>query len=436
MPLKPEAEKASFFQAYAGRLKLFSRNAKLYLASAVLFGIASGILNLLFNFFMLSMGYNEAVIGTLVTIRSSTSLLLALPLGYLTDRIGRKQAFFWGYLAVAFAVGMIILFPKLGLLYTMNVVMGAGQALSMVAMGPFLMENSHEEERTYLFSFASGISTVAGSIGQWIGGYLPGWFGKLFSVDPSSPTAYAWSLGTMVVIALFALIPNLMMVKKVSSDTDRSDFAPLAFMKSNPGSLSKLILPLLMTSIGAGMIMPFMNVFFRNVHHQADATIGVMFAWGSLAMGIGLLIAPVLAERYGKIQVVVITQTLSIPFLIVLGFSPVFVLSLGAYYLRVMLMNMSSPVYSTYVMERVDTRHRAMVASLTSMAGQFGWAISPTISGMLQVKYGFQPSFAITISLYVISISMYYAWHMRKKFIGFQNIETSEDKPGAEVFNK
>jgi len=72
------------------------------------------------------------------------------------------------------------------------------------------------------------------------------------------------------------------------------------------------------------MIMPFMNVFFRNVHHLSDASIGVLFAWGSLAMGVGLLLAPVLAEKFGKIQVVVATQGLSIPFLALLGFAPWF----------------------------------------------------------------------------------------------------------------
>ncbi len=86
--------------------------------------------------------------------------------------------------------------------------------------------------------------------------------------------------------------------------------------------LSKLLLPMFMTSIGAGLIMPFMNIFFSTVHQQPDHVIGTVFAWGSLAMGIGFIMAPAFADKYGKIKVVVITQALSIPFLILLGFSP------------------------------------------------------------------------------------------------------------------
>jgi MFS family permease len=132
-------------------------------------------------------------------------------------------------------------------------------------------------------------------------------------------------------------------------------------------------------------------------------------------MGIGLLLAPALAERFGKIRVVVATQGLSIPFLALLGFSPWFALAAVAYYVRLVLMNMSGPVYTTFTMERVDPESRAMVASLSTMASNFGWAFSPTLSGYFQVHYGFGPSFGVTILFYVVSVVMYYVWFWGKK---------------------
>jgi MFS family permease len=161
--------------------------------------------------------------------------------------------------------------------------------------------------------------------------------------------------------------------------------------------------------------MPFMNLFYRVVYGQPDPVIGTLFAWGSLAMGVGLLAAPALADRFGKIQVVVVSQALSVPFLILMGFSPWFWLSAGAYYVRVSLMNLSNPVYQTFVMESVDPEARATVASLTSMAWSFGWAFSPTISGELQVAYGFGPPFIGTILLYSIAIVMYWVFFLRRQ---------------------
>jgi MFS family permease len=378
-------------------------------------GIAMGVYRLLFNFYVLSLGYDEAVLGNMITASSVTSLVAALPMGYLADLLGRKNSLVLGNVFVALSIAMMVFFPSIPMFIIMNIVLGAAQSLSGVTMGPFLMENSSEEERTYLFSFSSGLRMTAMSIGEWVGGYMPTWFGNWQNVTATSAPAYAWSIGAVVVVLAISLIPNMMLSRQRLDGKERSVFAPIQYMIKHPGTLGKLVIPMLVTSIGAGLIMPFMNVFFRNVHQQSDATIGVMFAWGSLAMGLGLLIAPALAERFGKIQVVVVTQALSIPFLAILGFSPWFSLSALAYYVRLTLMNMSSPVYQTFVMERVEPDSRAMVASLTSMAHHFGWAFSPTISGYFQVNYGFWPAFLSTIILYAISIVMYYVWFWKTR---------------------
>ncbi len=405
-------ERRSVLSTYLSRVRAFTSNARLFLLSLLFFGVAMGISQLLFNFYVLSLGYNEATLGNLVTARSLTSLIAALPMGYLTDRIGGKHAFLLGYLGYGISMALMLLYPSVPMFIAMNVLQGVAQALSGVATGPFLMENSGAKERTYLFSLSSGLRMTATSIGEWLGGYLPGWAAGFIAVSAVSSKAYGWSLWVMAFLSLASAIPVILMKANLRSISQRSAFAPVSFVRKNPGLLSKLILPSLVISIGAGMIMPFMNVFFRNVHNQSDAAIGVIFAWGSLAMGIGLVAAPALAERFGKIQVVTATQALSIPFLALLGFAPWFEVSVVAYYIRLTLMNMSGPIYSTFTMERVDPESRGMIASLSSMAGNFGWAFSPTISGLLQVRSGFNWPFTITLITYVIAIGMYYVWFL------------------------
>jgi len=416
-PDEPGIEKKSNpVKIYIERLKAFSTNARLFLVGAFLFGIAGGINQLLFNFYVLSQGYTEGTLGKIVTARSLTTLLAAIPMGYLVDKIGRKRAFFLSHLCFALSLVCIILFPSIPIFLIMGVVQGLSQSLSVVAHGPFLMENSEETERTYLFSISSGIGTTAGSVGQWFGGYLPGFFAGMLMVSAMDTQAYSAALWFVVVFALLALVP-IFFIKENQRDTSakRSVFAPVTFFKRDPKKFTRLILPSLITSIGAGMIMPFMNVFFRNVHKLPDNSIGTIFAWGSLAMGIGLIIAPAIAERIGKIQTVVATQALSIPFLLMLGFSGRVEFAIIAYYFRLTLMNMSSPIFSTFAMEQVEPEARAMLASLNSMAFNFGWAFSPTISGILQERHGFKPPFAITIVLYIISTSMYFFWFWYKK---------------------
>lgn len=404
---------------YLDRLKAFHPNARLYLLNAVITGASLGIFRLLFNFFILSKGYDSALLGTFITISSISSLVSALPLGYLADRLGRKPSLILGAITVIGSVSVMALAPSVAVLIAMNITLGLGQSLSGVTMGPFLLENSTEKERIYLFSYSSGLQTASAFVGNWVGGYLPTWMANLFNTTSTSTLAYGSSILMIALVAALGSIPLFLLRKPLSGYTANGNFAPWSFLRKNGKVVGRLILPMLVTSIGAGLIMPFMNVFFRTVHHLPDPVIGTLFAWGSLAMGIGLLIAPALADRFGKIQVVVVTQALSIPFLFLLGFSPVFTLSAMAYFVRLALMNMSTPVYQTFVMERSEERGRAMVASLVAMANHFGWAFSPTLSGWIQDHYGFQPAFAGTMVLYGISIFLYWRFFWvgkRKKF--------------------
>ncbi|HNA89066.1 MAG TPA: MFS transporter [Anaerolineales bacterium] len=392
---------------YGTQIRAFKPNARLYLLNVIITGAVMGIFRLIFNFYALSLGFDEALLGSLITASSFVALIAALPMGYLADIIGRKGSLILSGILLAVSILAMSIWRTEETFYIMNALSGLAQSLAGVTMSPFLMENSDEKERTYLFSFGQGLQMTMASVGNWIGGYLPTWMGHAQNVSATSSAAYGNSVLIAGLGALIATLPLLFIKSPNITRSQRTVFAPFEFAKKNPSLLVKLVLPMLITSIGAGLIMPFMNVFFRVVHHQPDPVIGTLFAWGSLAMGIGLLIAPPLAERFGKIQVVVITQAISIPFLILLGFSPIFWIGAATYYIRLALMNMSSPVYQTFVMEHVEPSARATVASLTSMAWNFGWAFSPTISGWLQVKYGFIPPFIGTITLYTISVFMY-----------------------------
>ncbi|MFN8401879.1 MAG: MFS transporter [Anaerolineales bacterium] len=399
---------------YSSHIRAFKPNARLYLLNVIITGAVMGIFRLIFNFYALSLGFDESVLGNLITTSSFVALIAALPMGYLADMIGRKGSLVLSSLLLAFSVIAMALWKSETSLYAMNVVSGLAQSLAGVTMSPFLMENSDEKERTYLFSFGQGLQMTMASIGNWVGGYLPTWMSQTQHVSATSSSAYGNSILIAGIGALIAVLPLVFIKSPNITKSQRAVFAPFQYAAKNPGLLTKLVLPMLLTSLGAGLIMPFMNVFFRVVHHQPDPVIGTLFAWGSLAMGIGLLIAPPLADRTGKIQLVVITQALSIPFLILLGFSPIFWVGAASYYIRLALMNMSSPVYQTFVMEHVEPSGRATVASLTSMAWNFGWAFSPTVSGWLQVKYGFGPAFIGTITLYTISVIMYWSFFWRR----------------------
>jgi MFS family permease len=132
---------------YMARLRLFSPNARLYLLTVLVTGIAMGVYRLLFNFYVLSLGpaFDEALLGQLITTNQATALILALPMGYAVDRWGRKNALITRSVLLAISVALVALWPSVGVFYLANILFGLMQSLAAVTIAPFLMENSGEE---------------------------------------------------------------------------------------------------------------------------------------------------------------------------------------------------------------------------------------------------------------------------------------------------
>jgi len=147
----------------------------------------------------------------------------------------------------------------------------------------------------------------------------------------------------------------------------------------------------------------FMNLFFKETFPISDKVLGVLFAMSSLVTGVATLASPLLADRWGRIRALVLTQLASIPFLLLIGFSGSLWVSSVAFWVRAALMNMGNPLYSAFAMEQVAERERATISGLMGMSWNIGWTIGPFVSGYMQTQpeIGFQPIFVITCTLYV-----------------------------------
>lgn len=397
-------------KAYITNVRRFSPQARLYLLVTLLQGIGFGVFQLFFNFYILSLGYKRDTLGLLISIPPLTALFAALFAGYISELLGRKKTFILGNLITAGAQALMLLFPSLPLLILAGVLRGLGQSLFRVSTSPFLMENSGEAERTHLFSLNMGLRNLSQFLGNYLGGGLPLLFGNFLNISATSSYAYACALAITTLFTGLTLLP-LSQLKDQQRDSVKKDPGkPIQALWENRRGMVRLLLPALVLSLGAGMLIPFLNVFFKFEYNLSDGTIGKLFGFGSLSMAIAFVIAPVLAERWGKAKTVVLSQGLAIVFLIILGFTNNLNLVVVAFLARMALMNMSSPVYQTMVMEETKAESRGMAASFYSMIWSSGRAISPVISGPIQTAYGFDPVFVITIVAYIISVALVYLW--------------------------
>lgn len=399
-------------------IRSFNRPARLFLVATLINGIVFSIWWLFFNFYILELGFSREYLGLVISTTSAAALLLGIPLGVLSDRIGRKKAMIWGVSIYIVAMGLEVLVLNPNMILVMAFISGAGHTLYFISQPPFMMKVSNAQNRTLLFSLNFGLVTLSGAVGSLFAGQLPALFGDLLGVAADSASAYRAVLFSAVILSSLTLLP-LCLIREphtangdaVNNRAEKTESLPLILHSlkktiTRPITL-KLSLPMLMLGFGAAILIPYMNIFFRDTFAISDQTLGILFSLSALMTGVGSLIAPRLTTELGsKIRAIVLTQSLSVVFLLILGFSPFFGLAAVAFLLRSALMNMSVPLFDTFSMEHVREQEQATVVSVKELAWQAGWTVGPFISGVVQESYGFTPLFITTAILYAISIIM------------------------------
>jgi MFS family permease len=173
-------------------------------------------------------------------------------------------------------------------------------------------------------------------------------------------------------------------------------------------------LPGFLTSLGAGQLIPFLNVFIQTKFSLDLVAINAVFAVTSLGTAAAILAQPALASRFGRIRSIVLVQGASIPFLVVLGFSPVLWTVIAALTVRNSLMNAGSPIFDAFSMERVTPAERATLAAGMTMLWSLGWTIAPLYYSALQARLGFTAGYAVDfitiIVLYSVATALLWTW--------------------------
>jgi MFS family permease len=411
----------SELQQYSQNTRRFNTNTRLVMIFSSVGGLTFGIFQLLFNFYVLSLaGFSPADAGLFTSATNIAGLIMAFPAVWLASRISHKSILIATGVGSAIALLGMVLLPDRFWLIAFSMLAGVSQSVRQVMVAPFLMRNTTPAERQYVFSLNFGTVTLMSFVGNTLGGFIPGLLAPLAHVESTSTLAYQMTFTFIIVASVLAILPMLM-IDDPNPEHSRSQEVPLGRLWAERGILTRVLSPQFVIGLGAGLMMPFMNVYYRTVFHKPDSAIGLLFGASSLAMGLVQIIAPPIALRLGKIKTVVATQALSVPFLILLGvaawLTPAtpsllefwFWVAAIAFLIRTALMNLSGPVYQTFILEIVQPELQTWASSLNGVSFTVGWAFSPYLSGWLINTYGglgFVPIFFITATLYTIGIAM------------------------------
>jgi MFS family permease len=397
---------------YWNHISLFSRNVRLYLIGSFLLGLTAAAAQLLFNLYLKERGADESFIGTFLSAGAFGTAIISLPAAFLLRRIKLKLVLLCSTVFYVFSVVLITRLELSYILIVISFITGMAMTFNRIAAAPFFMRNSTFKERTYIFSFNFGVLLLAGMIGSlcsgWLVSFLTGFASGVIS-------AYQWTFIISGVLGLLAIIPFSMIETQEPGKEDREADFSLALLKRQYKLYIKLILPQFAVGIGAGLIIPFLNLYFRDRFGQPPGKIGFFFFAVNTTMLLGILFGPIMARKFGMVKTIVTTELLSIPFMMILAFTYSLPIALAAFLFRGALMNMAQPIGTNFGMEMVSRSEHALVNALMTLAWTSSWMISTAIGGELIEKHGYTLPLLIAVGLYIVSAVLYYTFFRKSE---------------------
>ena len=384
---------ARFVDDYFSKTRQFSRNANLYVIHVIGMDMIHGSFNVLLNLYLLAVGYDIAFIGTRLMVGFIARAATALPAGLLSDRIGRKASFILGD-GVGAIIGLIVINSSSEMMLLATPVFASFFGnMHHTAEPAFMAENCKPKERIHLFAVAGSYRTFTAMMGALIAGTVP----ALFADELGLVTAYRYAVYGGLALWFLSLIPALMLRSNEAEERPELEFAAESTLQ-RPGLLTRLspgqlfsgithwrrifffVLTSAFISAGFGVIAPMFNVVFHSEHghiHASEGQVGIVFAAAEMTFAVATIFVPLLAARMLKVDAIVLTRLLSIPFILAMGLLPflfnegmlLLVLSGAAYVGRVGIFRLTSPLDNAFNMGVLDAKERATNTGLEMAVG-------------------------------------------------------------------
>jgi MFS family permease len=405
-----EEEKLS----YIGKLQLFGRDAKLYITIAFLGAFSWGISGVIFNLYLRDAGFPEDFIGFFLSVSMFATAAIAFVAGLFTDRSSRKKI-----ILVANIIAFLVLVVQyttlnpLGLIFS-QIFLGLSSAFREVAWSPYVTDISSDRERAHLFGVGSGVSLLGVFSGNIIGGTMPQVFADILGIAATDPLVipFRFTLWLSLIPSLVAIL----LISRMTTDTPSSVTARFALRHvRNWSFIGKYTSSIASIGLGAGMIVMFFNLFFTHEFPINSQLLGIIFGVNTIILSAGNFLAPALADRIGKVRTVVLTEALSIPFLLTLAYADTLQLAVLGYIARNVLMNMSGPVSNAFFMEGLTKEERATAVGVVRSADSFVRAIAANIGGWLLALGLYRVPYVLVSGLYVLGISIFFGFFRSKE---------------------
>ncbi len=394
---------------YLQQLRSLNRDVQLFLFSSGTMGftLLNGIFPVLFNLYLLRLGYGPEFIGSVNAAGLLAYSVSSFPAGMVARRLGVRRAMALGVALSMIFSAMLPIAESLPVhwrapwLLGTQVLSTAGLALFFVNANPFMVDATGTAERNHAFSTRMVIDTASGMLGSLVGGALPRLLSTTLGLPLDGPAAYRYALLLGAALGLPAVMA-LLRIREQRPETDAGRATATGGLAAAPVALlAAMAVVTLLRAAGVGTSRVFFNVYLDDGLGVSTVQIGTLFAVVQLASVPAALAMPLLAARGGLYGVVVwcslgIAGSL-LPLALVPHWAAATIGRIGTYSLSAI----ADPALTVYQLELVPQRWRSVMSGLSSTALGVSWTVLAFGGGYLIAGLGYRALFLAAAALTV-----------------------------------
>lgn len=400
---------------------------KRLIAAEFFLQIVNSAFTISLNLYLTKQGYSDTQIATFTADRFMAVMLFALPFGiYIKDK-ALRPIFLSGVLLMPFVSLLLLeaiayhadfylrlLFIAWGICFT---------TLAIPSL-PYILRNANSQNHTRAIS----LHAATWSMGLIFAGVL------IFVLSHLSPVIFHEKtlLQVLILIGSGAIVCIWRMSKNEHIPTaiaksNKHLTVPVEQAKQNAITsyftqfvqqydwdlIGRAVIPTMLIALGAGLTIPFMNLFFYHRFGVNTNNFALLGAATACLVFITTLLVPRIKNQLGY-RAIPITQSLAIASLIALGMTDLIhhsfalPLALFCFIIRQPLMSLANPMTSELTMYYVGNHNRELLGAIVSAIWSGSWFFSSYIFGILRgTGWGYGNIFFITAAFYIVGVLMY-----------------------------
>jgi MFS family permease len=352
-----------------------------------------------------SFGVTQSAIGLAIAVYGLARFVVSVPVGRLTDVVGRRVALALGGLVTAAGNLLCALAPSFGVFVAARFVAGVGAALVLVAGQIVLADITTPARRGRVMAIYQGVFVFAVGVGPLPGGWLAEHFGL-----PAPFLVYTVA-GTAAAVVAWLAIPETRATGMSAADAAAPPpfAAQVRLLTGHRGFVLVALVSFMNAVARTGALFNVIPVLARDRLGLSADRIGVGLALASL---VGLVLtypAGVLVDRWGRKVAIVPATVVSGVSLLLFVHAPSYGWFLLACVAWSIAVGVTGAAPAAYAADVAPPGMNAAAMSTFRMLSDLGYVVGPLVLGVVTDVSGASTALAGTAAALVM-VGILFGW--------------------------